>query len=250
MGKGLKSLFRRRRGFKGMRTGVSRNHLVLLRLLLAVFVPVVSTTGCRPHEETFVVELVALPGSPDPSGLADPKSVVEKLVFELTGQQPQIDEVGDDLYSFTVRGKLRPCAAARFQTPITRLEIVGSRQYVADNRPVPDDADLIITEKDLKSVYLEYNRLDRPEFVFEFTSDGEKRFEDYTESHVGDYVLFAFGGRVVNWVPIEGPVKGSQGIVEGRFNKEQALRYLLGLRMSMAGFRLAIVQEPWQKGKR
>ncbi|MFH1676596.1 MAG: hypothetical protein ABIC40_06180 [bacterium] len=204
--------------------------------------------GCSDEKveknETFTVRLVALKGSDDPSKLNEPIKVVRRLVLGLTEKSPQIEEIGDNLYKFTIEGKLIPSATARIQTPVVHVAMYGSPAHTADNQPIPDNATLVVDQADMQSIYLEKDRLGQPFYVFEFTPEGRKKFERYTTDNVGNYIMIGFEGRVINWIPIKEPVKGSQGLIEGRFRKDHAERYLWGLRQAIIGYRLEIVKDP------
>lgn len=213
--------------------------IILCGFLLAGLLVVLAS--CAPPLETYTVELVPLPGSDDVSQLENPRQTVGRLVLGLSGQQPMVEEVGENLYSFTIEGNLQPGIVARFQTPVVSLELVGYEERVPDNRPIPEDAEVIATEADICSIMLEHDRLGKPVFYFDFTEEGQAKFEEYTANHIEEYVIFGIDGRVVNWIPIREPVLGKTGVIEGRLTKEQALRYLWGIRMSMEGYRLKIV---------
>jgi preprotein translocase subunit SecD len=210
-------------------------------ILVPVAILLLILAGCSSPLETYTVELVPLPGSPDPSRLENPQQVVGTLVLGLTEQQPLIDKVGDNRYRFTVEANITPGAVARFQTPAVYLELVGWNDHVADNRPVPEEAEVIVTQDDIRSIWLENDRLGKPVLIFEFKEEGQEKFETYTAGHVGNFVMSGIDGRVVNWIPIREPVLGERGWIEGRFSQEQALRYLWGIRVAMAGYRLQIV---------
>ncbi len=199
--------------------------------------------GCSAPIETYIVKLEALPGFPDPSEIDNPRQIVGTLVLGLTGRQPAIEEVGENRYQFTLAADLQPGVIARLQTPAVHLDLVGWDEYVADNRPIPHEAELIVTEQDMRTIYLEYDRLNKPLLIFEFTEDGQAKFEEYTANHVGNFIMFGVGGRVVNWIPIREPVLGNKGYIEGLLTREQAMRYLWGITMSMKGYRLVIVRD-------
>ena len=223
-----------------------RVFFLTVTIAITFVVPIVC--GCSSEKtienETFTVKLVALKGSEDPSKLDDPVHMVSKLVFELTDQSPQIEEVGDNLFKFTIEGKLVPSATARFQTPVVHVAMYGSPAHGGDNQSIPDNATLVVDQSDMESIYLDKDRLGAPYYRFEFTPEGRKKFERYTTDNVGNFVMIGFEGRIINWMPIKEPVLGSEGIIEGQFRKDHAERYLWGFRQAIIGYRIEIVKNP------
>jgi len=223
-------------GFSSMPRFILRAWIVLLSALIF--------PGCVSPLETYTVRLVPLPGSHDPSKLDNPRAIVGNLVLGLLGQQPEIEEIGDNLYLFTIEANITPGAIARLQTPSVKLVLAGWDDRVADNRPVPPAAEVLITEADLKTIRLDEDHDGKPIMIFEFKEDGQRKFEKYTAENIGKFIIVGIDGRVVNWMPIRQPVLGERGMIEGRFTKEQAIRYVWGIRMSMTGYRLQIVDNP------
>jgi preprotein translocase subunit SecD len=60
-----------------------------------------------------------------------------------------------------------------------------------------------------------------PEVNFFLTTEGGKRFSDFTGAHVGDYLAVVLDNRVMEVAVIKGQI-GDSGVIEGRFTDQQA----------------------------
>lgn len=58
--------------------------------------------------------------------------------------------------------------------------------------------------------------------AFGLSHEAETRFEEYTQTHVGGYLVVAMDGVIISSPVINGPIAGGRGQVEGSFDQHSA----------------------------
>jgi hypothetical protein len=81
---------------------------------------------------------------------------------------------------------------------------------VTPGTSVPTDAEIVLTNVDISQAGLERDTVGRYLVVIEFTSDGTRKLAEYTQAHIGRYLVVARDG----WVLFSPQVRSS--ILEGR----------------------------------
>jgi len=84
--------------------------------------------------------------------------------------------------------------------------------------------DPIVTGKDLlPNSRAEINpTTGQPDIAFEFNGDGARLFEEFTRSHVGQFLAVFLDKKLLTAPSINGVIPGGKGIIEGNFTLESA----------------------------
>lgn len=86
--------------------------------------------------------------------------------------------------------------------------------------PVPKK--IILTGADLVDAREQFDQFGRPNVAFTFKSGAAKKFEDYTTTHLRQYLTIALDNRVISSPVINSPIPGGHGVIEGGFTLESA----------------------------
>ncbi len=86
--------------------------------------------------------------------------------------------------------------------------------------PVPKK--VILTGADLVDAREQFDQFGRPNVAFTFKSAAAKKFEDYTTTHLRQYLTIALDNRVISSPVINSPIPGGHGVIEGGFTLESA----------------------------
>jgi preprotein translocase subunit SecD len=81
---------------------------------------------------------------------------------------------------------------------------------------------VILTGADLVDARGQFNQYGQPEVAFTFKGSAAKKFEDYTTTHLRQYLTIALDNRVISSPVINSPIPGGHGVIEGGFTLESA----------------------------
>jgi len=70
----------------------------------------------------------------------------------------------------------------------------------------------------------------QPIVTFQFKGPGAKKFEEFTGSHIGQYLTIVLDNRVISSPVIQGRITGGSGQISGRFTLEEARELAVLLR--------------------
>lgn len=104
----------------------------------------------------------------------------------------------------------------------------------------------ILTGKDLQTASVGFDNLNRPEIDFTLTSEGAKKFADYTSKNVGKYLAITMDKKVIECPIIQGPITGGRGQITGGsgpgFTLQQAQSLVIQLRYGALPIPLKVVE--------
>ncbi len=158
----------------------------------------------------------------DQLGVAEPvitRQGRDRIVAELPGiENPQraIDLIGKTaLLEFIDTGMQSLPAGAEWKDDNTVV--------LPDNKTSMKVAKkVILTGADLIDARGQFNQYGQPEVAFTFKGSAAKKFEDYTTTHLRQYLTIVLDNRVISSPVINSPIPGGHGVIEGGFTLESA----------------------------
>jgi len=80
----------------------------------------------------------------------------------------------------------------------------------------------LITNKEIKTAFVEQGNSGQYQIPFSLTSDGTKILADYTTNNIGHYLGIVIDKVVISAPIINSPIPDGNGIISGTFTREQA----------------------------
>jgi len=103
----------------------------------------------------------------------------------------------------------------------------------------------VLTGKDLQTANVGFDNLGRPEIDFTLTSDGAKKFADFTTKNVNKYLAITMDKTVIECPIIQSPITGGQGVINGGsgagFSLQQAQDLVIQLKYGALPVPLKVV---------
>jgi preprotein translocase subunit SecD len=176
-------------------------------------------------------------------GLTNTEEVI--AVLKETGQLEFVDLGDTSLPEGTVLKTDYGLATAAQPTAVpTAVSTAGSA--TPEVSPTPALADkvwhTIMTGKDLKSVGVTTNQLNKYLVSFELSSEGKTIFADYTTNNVNKYLAIVLDKRIISAPVIKTPITEGTGQIEGGFTKESANALSVQLRYGSLPIPLKVVE--------
>ncbi len=179
------------------------------------------------------------------------KTIVERRVNGLGVTEPLVQVQGENRIIVELPGIANPDQAVQTLKSTGQLEFVeigsstnsqfpniqdGVYVRTTNNDSVPDEARLgatalpyadqvfttIMTGRDLKDAQIQLDQYGAPYISFELTDAGAKLFGAYTAQHVGDTLAIVLDNVVLSAPNIRSAIPDGQGIIEGKFTREEA----------------------------
>ncbi len=99
----------------------------------------------------------------------------------------------------------------------------------------------VFTGKDLKSADVALDNTGKPMIRFELQPEAAKRFEEYTASHVNQYLAIVLDKVVISSPIIKSAIPDGQGVIEGNFTLEEARSLAIQLKYGALPVPLKVV---------
>ncbi|MDA8218476.1 MAG: protein translocase subunit SecD [Dehalococcoidales bacterium] len=100
----------------------------------------------------------------------------------------------------------------------------------------------VLTGKDLKSADVRFDEYGQPYIYFSLTSDGAKKFADFTSANVWRYLTITMDKTVLSSPRINSAITQGEGIIEGRFSLDEAKAIVLQLKYGALPVPLKVVE--------
>jgi len=164
--------------------------------------------------------------------------VIRNRIDQLGVAEPVITRQGRDRIVAELPGIENPQRAIELIGKTALLEFIdtGSQSLpqgaewkdnntvvLPDNKttlPIPKK--VILTGADLVDAREQFDQFGRPNVAFTFKGGAAKKFEDYTTTHLHQYLTIALDSRVISSPVINSPIPGGHGVIEGGFTLESA----------------------------
>jgi preprotein translocase subunit SecD len=217
---------------------------------LGVTEPVVQQAGSR----RIVVEL---PGETDPAKALDVIKQTGLLEFidmsSLTGQEA-FSLVHTKVNTDWLPGGSQPSQnnsptpTATIITPTSTTEIsvtpaATPTTTITSTNPIPSGPAFhtIMTGADLTNVAAQSNQAGGYVVAFELNSEGAQIFKDFTSAHVGQILGIALDKEVISVPSINTAITQGKGVIEGKFNSDEANALALQLKYGSLPIPLKVV---------
>lgn len=99
----------------------------------------------------------------------------------------------------------------------------------------------ILTGKDLSSADVSFDQYGKPQIQFTLTSDGAKKFADYSTKNVGKYLAITMDKQVIEAPVIQEPITTGQGVINGQFTLQEAQSLAIQLKYGALPVPLKVV---------
>ncbi len=100
----------------------------------------------------------------------------------------------------------------------------------------------VMTGKDLRSADVGFDEYNQPEINFVLTSDGAKKFGDFTSKNVGKFLAITLDKKVISSPQIQSAITGGSGRITGRFTLDEAKGLVIQLRYGALPIPLKVVE--------
>lgn len=101
----------------------------------------------------------------------------------------------------------------------------------------------VMTGSYLRTASVQFNQTtNQPYIAFTLTDDGAKIFADYTAKNINKYLTITIDKTVISSPVIKGAIPQGQGIIEGRFTRDEANRLVLQLKYGALPVALQVIQ--------
>ncbi len=103
-----------------------------------------------------------------------------------------------------------------------------------EKRTIPLKKEVVVTGADLADARAAFEQgqvsTGAPIVTFQFKGPGAKKFEEFTGSHIGQYLTIVLDNRVISSPVIQSRITGGSGQISGRFTLEEARELAVLLR--------------------
>lgn len=100
----------------------------------------------------------------------------------------------------------------------------------------------VMTGSALKDVQVTVDQVGKPQVAFELTSEGSKKFAEYTSNNVGKYLAIVLDKRIISVPVINSPITQGNGVIQGQFTSEEANQLAVQLRYGSLPIPLKVVE--------
>ncbi len=200
--------------------------------------------------------VVQLPGISKPDDAIKTFGSTALMEFVDTGDQsfPEgaiIQTTGPS--TVVVPGQPAPTPGAITSTPAASTSptaTVSANTSVTVTNPLSTTAPVtttvfrtVMTGSYLRSASVSFNQTtNQPYISFVLTDDGGKIFADYTAKNVNKYLTITLDKTVISSPVIKGAIPQGQGIIEGKFTRDEANRLALQLKYGALPISLQVIQ--------
>ncbi|BAL80448.1 protein translocase subunit SecD [Caldisericum exile] len=110
-----------------------------------------------------------------------------------------------------------------------------------------EDGKVVLTGAHIKNATLEFSKdpatLGQPVIAFQLDSEGAKIFADVTQQNIGKTISIYLDDKLLMAPTVKSAITDGQGIIEGKFTKEEAANYAALLRSGALPVKLNFIQE-------
>jgi len=127
-----------------------------------------------------------------------------------------------------------PSGAVTTTTPIT--------QTAQGSTPPPRVYTTVITGKDLRTASVTFDSATgEPEVSFQLSSEGGKRFGDYTKTHINQFLAIALDKEIISSPRVQAEIR-DQGRITGKFTLKEAQSLVIQLKYGALPVPLEVVE--------
>lgn len=120
---------------------------------------------------------------------------------------------------------------------------LGPNEIITGTGEISPTFKSVMTGTDLKTVTVQTNpQTGEYEVAFELTSDGAKKFSEFTSAHIGDILAIVIDKRVISTPSIRNAITDGRGIISGNFNSESANSLAVQLRYGSLPIPLKVIE--------
>jgi preprotein translocase subunit SecD len=110
-----------------------------------------------------------------------------------------------------------------------------------------EDGTVVLTGAHIKNATLEFSKdpatLGQPVIAFQLDAEGTKIFADVTQKNIGKTISIYLDDKLLMAPTVKSAITEGQGVIEGKFTKEEAANYAALLRSGALPVKLNFIQE-------
>ncbi len=218
---------------------------------LGVSEPLIQQQG----DDKVVVEL---PGLSDPEQAISTFGQTGLLEFVDAGNfPPNVGEKVETTYPVLYEEFILTPTPTPTQTPVATATpsvtpTVSATSTVTATAPVTQTAPgpippkrvftTVVTGKDLRSAVVSFDSTTgEPEVSFQLTSEGGKRFGDYTKTHINQFLAIALDKEIISSPRVQAEIR-DQGRITGKFTLKEAQSLVIQLKYGALPVPLEVVE--------
>lgn len=148
--------------------------------------------------------VLAAPGNTDPDGLREAIGQTAKLTFQMLDESMTAEQA--QTTGAPPGSQLLP----QPDNPAEPMVLVRRR--------------VLVSGEDLSAAFLTQDQSNRPAIGFRFNGNGARRFGDATARNIGKRFAIVLDGKVISAPVIQSAITGGNGIIEGSFTSEEAIK--------------------------
>ena len=131
-----------------------------------------------------------------------------------------------------------------WKDPAKAKELIGQTALLQFKT---EDGTVVLTGAHIKNATLEFSKdpetLGQPVIAFQLDAEGTKIFADVTEKNIGKTISIYLDNKLLMAPTVKSAITEGQGVIEGKFTKEEAANYAALLRSGALPVKLNFIQE-------
>jgi len=193
----------------------------------------------------------------DQSSMQSAEFIVQRRVDALGVSEPLVQLASGNRIIVQLPGIQNPDAAVKTlgdtgllefvdagSTPLQTGTVIDTSQGAPTSGTKPATTQVyttVMTGKDLQSADVGFDQYGHPLIDFTLTSNGAKKFGDYTTKNVGKYLAISLDKQVIESPVIQQPITDGRGQISGQFTLQQAQDLVIQLRYGSLPIPLKVV---------
>lgn len=190
-------------------------------LLLAASLACSSATKFLPPTAT-ILAAPAESATWDAASLQQASEIIAARLKEKAAGQFDVQVTGGNRISVTLVDAKDLPVAQKAVTEVGAVTFVDTQQVYFVGQEIGFKEQVILTQADIHTALAQEVQSGQYEVSFALNPDGTRKMADYTRGNIGHFLAIVRDGRVVSCPRINGEILGGQGIISGKFTRQEA----------------------------